>query len=168
MLQKRCLLLFLLLLCSSQATAEITLKKSFFTGWKYSVDGSDYKGVGFSGTDLRNEMEGNEGAQSHMLRYKSAKTWATITGVPGGALIGWPIGGYIGGGEWKDGYTAMIIAGSSLAVVSIVLEASATRNLKKAVALYNEGNQSLGLMIGIVPPAGDREASPLVGLAYRF
>ncbi len=163
------LVLAVVTLCYSQSSAEITLKKNFFTGWKYSSDGLAFKNVGFSGSELRDEMRGDEKAQAHMTKYKSSKTWAAITGWPGGFLLGWPIGGYLGsGGEWKDSYTTMMIIGAPLAVISTIFEASATRNLKKAVALHNGEEHSLGFMLDIRPTEYTQQMTPILGLKYEF
>ena len=161
--------LLLLTLCCSMAFGEITLKKNFFTGWKYSVDGGEFKKVGFSGSSLYLEMQDNEKAQLHMKKYKSAKTWAAVTGYPGGFLVGWPLGAYLGsGGEWKDSYTTMIIIGAPLAVISIVFEGSATRNLKKAVRLFNGESESLDLRLDFESTEAGRAITGFLGLKYEF
>ncbi|MFQ5500190.1 MAG: hypothetical protein ACE5FH_11020 [Candidatus Zixiibacteriota bacterium] len=168
-LVKRIALLIVMTLCCSQVSAEITLKHGFFAGWKYSTDGVQFKKVGRSGDGLYWEMEGNEKAQAHMKKYKKGMTWATVTAVPGGFLIGWPIGGYIGsGGEWKDSYTTMMIIGAPLAVVSTLLEGSAKRHLTKAVDLYNRDESSIGFMLNIKPAGADHSVAFIAGLKYQF
>jgi len=161
--------LLLLTLCCSMASGEITLKKNFFTGWKYSVDGWEFKKVGFSGSSLYFKMEGNEEAQLHMKKYKSAKTWELVTAIPGGFLVGWPLGAYLGsGGEWKDSYTTMIIIGVPLGLVSLVFESLATRNLKEAVKLFNGESESLGLRLNFESPEAGRAITVFLGLKYEF
>lgn len=170
MFTRRIVLLILTVMLCTQVSAEIILKKSFFGGWKYSTDGVEYRKVGMSGGDLRYEMAGSEEAQTHMEKYKTANTWAAVTGIPGGFLVGWPLGGYLGsGGEWPDSYTTMIVIGAPLAIISMVFESSAGRNLKKAVGLYNDGeDQSLGLKLNLQPHEGDHYGTLLLALKYEF
>lgn len=169
MFVKRLALVMILLLCGSSACAEITLKKGFFSGWKYSIDGQTFTKVGYTGSRLYDEMEGHQEAQARLLQYRSAKSWALVSGIPGGILLGWPLGAYAGsGGEWEDSYTTMIIVGGSLAVVSMILEATATRHLKEAVALYNGDERKLGLLLGFKSLPADRSPSPLLGLKLEF
>ncbi|MDH3890155.1 MAG: hypothetical protein OEV49_03650 [candidate division Zixibacteria bacterium] len=158
--------LILTLMFSSQVSAEIMLKKSLLSGWKYSVDGGEYQKVGMSGGDLRYELGGNDEAMAYMDKYESANTWAAVTGIPGGFLVGWPLGGYIGsGGEWKDSYTTMVAIGAPLSIISMVLESSAGRNLKKAVGLHNDAEtQSLGLKLNLQP----HTEGLLLSLKYEF
>ncbi len=165
---KQVVLSLVLFCCCATASAEITLKKNFFTGWKFSTDGTKYQKVGFSGTKLYDAMVGNEAAQKRMKSYKTAKTWSAITGIPGGALIGWPIGGYIGGGEWKDGYTEMIIVGGALAVISTIFETTATSNLKKAVKIYNEGNTSVSFKLDYKKNENTGRQFMFAAVTYEF
>jgi hypothetical protein len=162
-------LLLALLVCSSTVSADITLKKSFFTGWKYSTDGINFSKVGYSGKGLSNAMYGDQEAQSEMGKYKSLMTVSLIAAVPGGFLIGWPIGAYIGSSDWKDGYTTMEIVGGSLAVVSMVLESSATSHMKKAVEVYN-GNQSpkVGMTLNWHNSQSQEHGCLMLGLCCRF
>ncbi len=169
MLLRRFVLLTCLVLCCSQVSAKITLKKTFFGGWKYSLDGTKFKGVGLSGNGLRNEMTGSDSAQMHMQKYKSAKIWGVVTGIPGGFLLGWPLGSKLGGKDWTDTYTAMIVAGVPLSIASFVFEEAATRNLKKAVNIYNgDDGKSLGIKLDFVNPNSDRQVGLIFGLSYQF
>jgi hypothetical protein len=147
---------------------QITLKNNFFTGWKYSFDGSDYHKVGVSGSSLHDAMEGNAPAQEEMLKYKSSKTTATVFAIPGGFLIGWPLGATLAGKEWNDTYTGMIIAGGVMGIVSMVYESWATGHLKKAVSIYNGEEQALGFVISYCPQMNVNEDRLIVGMAFRF
>ena len=129
------------------SAGEITLKKSFFSGWKYSTNGMDFHKVGNNGTTLYNYMDGNAAAQEHMNKYKSGKSWAMITGIPGGFLVGWPLGGYAGNGVWKDSYTPMLLIGIPLGIISMIAEHSATKNLKEAVNIYNGEELSISMKL---------------------
>jgi hypothetical protein len=139
MVSKRMFIALAVLLATASAHADqIKLKKNFFTGYKYSVDGGDYRKVGFSGKELRAVMEGNEAAQARMDKYKSRKTASAVAGIPGGFMTGWVIGGSLAG-DYKDAYTPMLIIGIPLCIVSGVLEGSANSHLKQAVEAYNRG-----------------------------
>jgi hypothetical protein len=169
MSSKSLTILFVLLICTASASAEITLRNNFFTGWQYSTNGTDYAGVGISGNALYLAMEGNDLAQSHMRSYKASKIWATILGYPGGFLLGWPVGGYMATGEWQDNYTTMIAVGALLAIVSFMLEDVAIDHMKKAVEIYNNGEHSeLGLTFNWRPSATSNNGLLVLGISYGF
>lgn len=137
--------LILLVLTSFSYAEKIELKNNFFTGWKYSLDGGmSYQKVGNSGNELYRIMEGNEAAQGHLKTFKSHKTVATIFAIPGGFLVGWPIGGGLAG-EWKDSYNTMLIIGIPLSIVSLIFESTASSHLKKGVGIYNGEEQTINL-----------------------
>lgn len=125
------------------AGPQVTLKKSFWSGWQYSTDGTHFERVGVSANGLRTMMSANQEATKQLDSYKSKETAAAVIGIPAGFLIGWPIGANIGGKEWSSSYTTMIVAGASLAVVGMIVESSGTKNLKKAVDIYNGNDQSM-------------------------
>jgi hypothetical protein len=161
-------LIGLLIFAGKAFPQEITLKNNFFTGWKYSFDGSEYHKVGVSGRSLHDAMEGNAPAQEEMRKYKSAKTTATVFGIPGGFLIGWPLGATLAGKEWNDTYTGMVIAGGAMGIISLVFESSATGHLKKAVSIYNGEEQALGFMISYRPQMTEYNNGLIVGMKFRF
>ena len=168
----RILLLFLILLISVTSSMtfadEITLKNNFFTGWHYSVDGINYDKVGNTGTRLYFYMEGNDSAQQHMLIYKSRKTMELVFAIPGGFLMGWPLGAAISGDEWNDAYTVMIVAGVPLAIASTMFNISATNHLKQAVKIYNSDTQAIILDAGLrISPLINRRDFRL-SLVYHF
>jgi hypothetical protein len=165
---KRVALVVGILCCCASVFGEITLKKNFFTGWKFSTDGTTYQKVGFSGTKLHDAMAGNEEAQKRMRSYKSGKTWAAITGWPGGFLLGWPAGASLAGKDWNDTYTTMVIIGAPLTIASIIFEATATSNLKKAVKIYNEGDKSVTFMLDYKVLSESQSGVLLAGLKYEF
>ena len=167
--------LLALLVLASSASAEITLKKSFWKGWQFSLDGSKFEKVGLSGASLRKAMAGDDDAQALMDQYRRAKTWSFVTGFVGGALIGWPIGGYIGNSVWEDYYTPMIVAGGAFGIIGAVIDASATRKLKAAVDHYNTafglfddrfGSARLALDFRMRPVGGNQTV--LFGLNFTF
>lgn len=162
------LCLFVFVMAASAGATEIQLKKSFWSGWHYTVDGSNYMKVGVTGKTLHRAMEGNEAAQDAMQRYRTRRTIARITAIPGGALIGWPLGTQLAGGESKDSYTTMYIVGGAFSVISIIYELSATKHLKEGVRLFNEGDQSLDLKLGIAPNLAFGGQQVQVGIHWNF
>ena len=168
MFRFRLLCVLVVVLVCSTVSAEIQLKKTFFGGWKYSTDGVEYHSVGMSGTGLYNEMSGNEAAQAKMDSYKKNATLSMLTAIPGGFLVGWPLGGYIGSSEWKDGYTTMMMIGVPLSIVSIVTETAAKRNLKEAVSIYNGETTALSLGLKYQPTINGQDNNLLFSVSYSF
>ncbi len=128
----------ILVLTTCISAQEIVLQKKFFGGWEFSIDGENYRKVGSGASDLFTIMSDNPAAIAELDVYRSKKAAAMFTGIMGGILLGWPLGGYLATDEWKDGYNIMIGVGIPLAVVSGLLESSATGKLKNAVSIYND------------------------------
>ena len=100
--------------------------------------GSIIKKVGVSANGLRSIMSKNSECISALDSYKSKKTLAMIIGIPGGFLTGYPLGFYLGsGGKWKDSFNVMLGIGIPLSIVSMIIEGSSTKFLKKAVSIHN-------------------------------
>jgi hypothetical protein len=131
--------------CSQLWSQQVQLKTSFWGGVQYSLDGGEFETVDRDGGELRTLMNENEKCIEYLDRFKSNTTLAAVAGVPGGVLVGWPIGGYLGsGGEWKKSYTIMLVIGVPLATLSTILENKAKSNLEQAVAIYNK--EKLGFL----------------------
>jgi len=122
--------------------AQITIKNSIFRGWKYSIGGAEYEKVGVGAKGLRSEMQGCDSCLTALSSYSTHMTLGLVAGVPGGLLLGWPVGASIGGKEWTDAYTTMALIGGSLCVVDILFETVAASKLKTAVRRYNSGRNS--------------------------
>jgi hypothetical protein len=161
------LIIALCLLSASTLAGEIKLTSTFFGGWKYSLDGTEYKNVGF-GNDLRWEMAGNDAAQEEMSKYETYKGWATLAGIPCGFLLGWPLGGCLANSEWKDSYTIMYMIGVPLTITSLLLDATATRKLKKAVRIYNGEESAPSTFVPSLEIFASSEGCPRFGLSWRF
>lgn len=160
---------FLLLVTAVQAQEQkVELKKTFWSGWKYSVDGSDFKKVGMSGKDLIEVMNGNEAAVAEMEIYRSRMTLGMVTGIIGGGLVGWPLGASLGGDDWNDTYTGMIVVGGIFSTISLISNASGTNHLKKAVSVYNGDETSLGFDFQYRLSPNATGSSVVFGAAYTF
>jgi len=121
---------------------KIYLSKSFFTGYKYSVDSVNYESID---TDkMKDIMNENNEAIELLDKYSTYHTLSIVTGIPGGFLVGWPLGGYLGsGGDWKDGYTAMLVAGGGLTILSFIFDSTANNSLEESIEMHNNHQLSL-------------------------
>ena len=92
-------------------------------------------------TRLKSTLSKDRQAFSEFKSARTANGIATVLVGAGGALIGWPIGAAIGGG---DPQWAMLGAGVGLVGISIPFGIKANKKFKKAVDLYNvnSGNTS--------------------------
>lgn len=115
----------------------VSIRRTFFRGWRYSVDSSAYHKLGPRASALREIMKDYRICISALNGYQSHVTAAKVTGLASGILIGLPLISQVRGKEWIDGYTPMVVVGGSLAVISVALEAAGSRHLKKAVMFYN-------------------------------
>lgn len=89
---------------------------------------------------LKSALSGDKQAFSEFKSARNAKGIASVLAAAGGALIGWPIGAAIGGGdpEW-----AMLGAGVALVGVSIPFIIKANKKFRNAVDLYNSNPENL-------------------------
>ena len=85
-------------------------------------------------SQLVNTMKPNERAWQLAKKAQSTNTIGTIIGFAGGALIGWPLGTALAGGdpEWL-----MAGIGGGLIVVAIPLSQKFNKQVKQAVDVYN-------------------------------
>lgn len=89
--------------------------------------------------DMEAIMKENKKAVALIQSAKTNQTWSLVLGTTGGALVGFPIGTAIGGGEpeW-----AIAGVGAALIIATIPIVKGFNRKTKKAVALYNNGVSS--------------------------
>ncbi len=160
-------IMIIIFLTGTLSAEEITLKKTFFSDWKYSTDGQKFKGVGLSGTSLRELMADNDEAVAEMNVYKSRKVWMAVLGWPGGFMAGWACGAAIAG-NWKDSDGVLLGVGVSMMVVSAIFEASATRHLKKAVSIYNGDDQELVFDMNFGRSVSSGNGQVGLALTYSF
>mgnify|MGYP000103120094 FL=1 len=84
-------------------------------------------------------MKNNAEALKLIKSANTSKTWGMILGGAGGALIGFPIGTAIGGGDAK---WELAGAGAALLLIAIPISKSYNKKSKKAVDMYNSGFSS--------------------------
>ncbi len=108
-------------------------------------------------------LQSNEAAYRLVRSSKAPATVATVLGVAGGFMIGWPLGTAIAGGSpnW-----ALAGAGAGLVAISIPFGISSNKKVVKAVNTYNAaaGNSTSCLQYDLKLQLTNNG----VGLAYNF
>lgn len=160
-------LVLLIAIAGSSWAGEITLKHSLFWGWKYSADSNDFHRVGFTGNSLRERMEGNEEAVDKMYAYRERKIEAAVFGWPGGFMVGWACSAAIWG-DWKDSDGVLLGVGLGLMLVAEIIEMSATRCLKEAVAIYSGEEQAPVFDLNLTKPPLASGSELTLALKYTF
>ncbi len=81
-------------------------------------------------------MKVDNAAYGEMVIAKSKYDLSLLLGIPGGFLIGWPIGTFIAGGDpnWK-----LAAVGVILTAISVKCSLSYNRHARIAVGYFNEG-----------------------------
>lgn len=89
--------------------------------------------------EVKSIFESNELAYQQIKKAKTTYTWAYISSVCGGGLIGYPLGTALAGGdpEW-----ALLGAGVGLVTISILITRSYNKKAKLALETYNNGVQT--------------------------
>lgn len=118
----------------AQSASPIEMKK-VFGGYQF-IQGEQRLNM----KQLVAAMEPNTVAFEKISKAKSTYSATIILSAAGGALIGWPIGTSLGGGEpnW-----VLAGVGAGLIGVAIPLNIKFNRQAREAVDLYNAGLQDL-------------------------
>jgi hypothetical protein len=159
----------LLCLAATASADQIVVKKNFWGGWRYSTDSVTFQGVGASGDKIKELLADDSTGLSEMKSFASSSGLSIATGIPGGVLVGWPLGTLIAGRDWTDTNTLMLAIGAPLCVMSTVFDMKAGSHLKKAVARYNErhGSGAEKPTASVFPVMFDGKSMG-VGLVIRF
>jgi uncharacterized protein YcfJ len=107
---------------------KIEIKKVFRS---YTFSQNDKK---LTLNQMQDIMKNNQEAFNLVKSSKTNQTWGMILGAAGGALVGFPIGTTLGGGEPK---WALAGAGVALIVATIPIMKNFNKKTTKAVALFN-------------------------------
>lgn len=107
-------------------------------------------------------LKEDNAAYSEMVIAKSRYDLSLLVGIPGGFLIGWPIGTYIAGGTPS---LRMASVGVALSVLSIAFNLSYNRHARTAAGYYNEG---LKLVEGAKTSVNLGLCNHGLGLTVRF
>ena len=124
------LTLLLIVLTGATVTAQRIEAEKVFGGYRYTQDGRILK-MG----DLVDLMEPDTEAYDLMRSARSNYTIANVLALPGGALVGWPLGSALAGGD--PNWTLAAIGGG-LIVATIPFSSAANKKSRAAVDLYNE------------------------------
>jgi len=161
--------LFTTLISVKAISQEIKIKESFIKGIQYSIGDKEYKRLDDDGNELKNLLKGNTETIQSLESYENNLLTSKILGYPGGFLVGWPIGGYLGsGGKWNETYSIMMLVGAPLTIFSLILESKANSNIREAISIYNKSK--LGLLDNIHLNLGYYEHSEtvLVNINYAL
>ena len=109
---------------------EIEMKK-VWGGYQFMQNGKN-----LNVKDMQTIMKDNKEALELITSAKTNQNWALILGGAGGALVGFPVGTAVGGG---DPQWALAGAGAALIVASIPIIKGFNKKASKAVELYNAG-----------------------------
>jgi len=113
----------------AQTTGEMTMKSSFWSGTTLEQNGQTYKV-----REALDVMKGNQEAYDLMKSAKSSYDMANVFAFAGGALIGWPLGSAIAGG---DPNWALAGIGAGLIVISIPIANTFKKKADTALEAYN-------------------------------
>jgi len=102
-------------------------------------------------------------ASAYVRRYKTKNVTGAILGGAGGALIGFPLGQAIGGG---DPQWAIALAGVGVLAIAIPIAISANNDIKKGINLYNENLVSSAFVPKPLLQFGGQQHG--LGLSLRF
>jgi hypothetical protein len=126
---------FLLFFATSTVAQTDSIRMTkVFGGYKYFQNNQ-----GLTVKQLGVALEANPEASKLFQQAKPNGTAATIFGMAGGFLVGWPIGTAIAGGKpsWE-----LAGIGAGLIVISIPFSSAFNKKTKEAVSIYNQGNKT--------------------------
>lgn len=128
----------------SQVSAQTLRMEKNFWGTKLYAD-DQLKSPG----EMLEIMKSDPEAYQEFKKAKGNLAGATVLGFIGGALIGWPIGTSVGGGDPQWGLAG---GGAALILLSIPLSSGFNKHAERAIELYNsEGPTSRRISIGVLP-----------------
>jgi hypothetical protein len=122
------------LLCVFTINAQKIEVEDIFGGYRFTQNGQEY-----SIAELSKLMKPNPKAYEYISSAESGEKTAVILGSIGGALIGWPIGTAIGGGEANWTLAAI---GAGFVGIAIPFATKANSNAIKAVNIYNSDQET--------------------------
>ncbi|HKK21259.1 MAG TPA: hypothetical protein VJ983_07295 [candidate division Zixibacteria bacterium] len=133
-----CVLAGLMLVMISNVTAQkITLRRSFWNGSQYSIDGVKFEKIGIRAEGLREIMADEPGALKKLDSYKWQRNLGNFFLVVGGVLVTVPVVAWIANKEWTSKNTAFFRDGVPACALALVFKASAAASLKDAVDIHN-------------------------------
>jgi hypothetical protein len=127
----RILLLILVLFFTNSAILEAQAihSKGFLGGYTFTQNGEK---LGYK--DLTEIMKFNVAAYPVIKKARAKNKIANVLGFMGGGLVGWPVGDYLA--DEEPNWTLAAV-GIGVVFFSVSLAATASKQAKKAVDLYN-------------------------------
>ncbi|MBE2231118.1 MAG: hypothetical protein IAE96_10775 [Chitinophagaceae bacterium] len=150
------LLLTASIVACAQNSGPIEFKKNFW-GTQFLQNGNR-----LNNTALMQTLQQHNPAYLEMKKAKTNQAFSFIFSFAGGALIGWPIGTELGGG---DANWTLAGIGAGLVIVAIPFEAGFTKRARNAVKMYNGSLQKTGRFRPQFSLGGTRHG---FGLKMRF
>lgn len=128
-MKNKILILVIVIASTCMVNAQKIDAEKVFGGYKYTQN-NELISIG----DLVSIMENNTKALEILKKGRTNRSLSGVLGFAGGALIGWPIGTSIGGG---DANWTLAGIGAGLVVVAIPISSSSNKKINQAVEMYN-------------------------------
>jgi hypothetical protein len=139
---------FVFIYCQQAYPQEIQLKNSFWSGWKYSLDGVKYEKVGISAKPLKEIMADCDECVKKLETYETGNIIGIALAIPTLTLIAVNII-EMTDGDGKDPSLGMNLLTLAIGGAGIGAFSAAEANLKDAVEMYNYGNYRIGLLFAL-------------------
>lgn len=120
-----------------QTNGQIVMDYSGWSGATFAHNGESLKL-----NQVLEVMKPNPEAYKLMRSAKSSYDFSSFLGFTGGALIGWPLGTAVGGG---DPNWALAGIGAGLILVAIPITSGFKKKASEAVSAFNQGSTSASL-----------------------
>lgn len=130
-MKKILFLIMLFLAFNAETKAQFSSDRMSFGQGNFFLNGSY-----ISFQQAREIMRVNEEASQYMKRARANRTWSNILSYPGYFVIGWGIGGFLGGVPFSDSAPYLGI-GAGLIAGSVLLDLGFSKNADLAVNLFN-------------------------------
>jgi hypothetical protein len=145
----------IVILLSGISTAQkISLKKGWFGESYYSIDGGNYKSIGFLAASISGAIGPDTLARRQLKSYRYNEATAVILGFSGGFMeLGLFIEMAAGEGDfvWRPRSTIELVGGASLIALGFVFDSRALRHLENMVNIYNRNQNPAQIDLDIIP-----------------
>jgi len=148
---------------------QIRIKRDWnlLIGWKYSINGQQYRRLSVSGMNLYSAMAGNEDARREMQSYGPNRLAGHIFAGLGACIAATPFIITVITSKPTTDYWTAAIAGAAMLGVGTIFIAVADYHLKKAVRIYN-GWESPQIGIRLTPHLTSADRSLNASMALTF
>lgn len=131
-----------------------------FGGYKFTQNGEP-----LTMDELTTKLNSNEESAKLINKAKNQNMLASVLAGAGGALVGYPLGTAIGGGEpnWM-----LAGVGAGIIAVAIPISSGANKKTVQAIDIYNSGNNPKKENIAFTPELFLVSNNSGMGLALKF